>query len=71
MWRLAAETGAVGVEIAVAIALGYLGGTWLDEKFHSTPWLKWIGFAAGLGASVKALARVTRKYKKSLEQDDD
>lgn len=67
MWRLAGSTGAVGLEIAAAIAIGYFGGGYLDDRFHSTPWLKWIGFAAGIGAAVKALVRVTRNYKKSLE----
>ena len=70
MWRTAAQTGAVGIEIAVSIAIGYFGGVWLDGKFHSTPWLKWIGFGAGIGAAIKALVRVTRSYKKSLNQDE-
>ena len=69
MWRIAAETGAVGLEIAVAVAVGYYGGDYLDGRFHSTPWFKWIGFCAGIGASVKALARVVRRYKKSLDDD--
>ncbi len=64
MWRTAGSTGAVGFEIAVAIAIGYFGGQYLDDRFHSTPWLKWIGFAAGIGAAVKALVRVTRSYNK-------
>jgi F0F1-type ATP synthase assembly protein I len=64
MMRAAASTGAVGIEIALAIYVGYFGGEWLDNKFHSTPWLKWIGFAAGIGAAIKSLVRVTRKYNK-------
>ena len=71
MWRLAAETGAVGLEIAVAIAIGYFGGLWLDNKFHSTPWLKWIGFGAGIGAAIKALVRVTRRYTRTTAKEDD
>jgi hypothetical protein len=63
-------TGAVGIEIAVALTIGYFGGNWLDGKFHSTPWLKWIGFGAGIGAGIKALVRVTRDYKKSLTKDE-
>ena len=70
MWRTAAWTGAVGIEIALCLVIGYLGGNWLDGKFHSTPWLKWIGFGAGIGAAIKALVRVTRNYKKSLKEDE-
>ncbi len=67
MWRVAGQTGAVGIEVAVAILIGYFGGQYLDSKFHSTPWLKWIGLGAGIGAAVKALVRVTRKYLKQQE----
>ena len=71
MWAIAASAGAVGIEIAAAIALGYFGGAWLDSKFHSTPWLKWIGFCAGVGAAIKALMRVVRTYNKSLDSNKD
>jgi ATP synthase protein I len=70
MWRTAAQTGAVGIEIALCLVIGYFGGDWLDGRFHSTPWLKWIGFGAGIGAAIKALVRVTRSYKNSLKNDE-
>ena len=70
MWAIAASTGAVGIEIAVAIGIGYFGGQYLDRKLGMTPWLTWVGFAAGVGASIKALIRVVRTYQKSLEQDE-
>jgi ATP synthase protein I len=69
MWATAASTGAVGIEIAVAIGIGYFGGQYLDRKLGLAPWCMWLGFAAGIGASIKALIRVVRTYKKSLEQD--
>ncbi len=69
MVGIAASTGAVGIEIAAAIAVGFFGGEWLDSRFHSTPWLKWIGFAAGIGAAIKALIRVTRSYAKQFPKE--
>jgi ATP synthase protein I len=69
MWGIAASTGAVGLEIAVAIGIGYLGGQYLDRKLGVAPWLMWVGFAAGVGAGIKALVRVVRSYKKSLQED--
>jgi ATP synthase protein I len=69
MWATAASTGALGIEIAVAIGIGYFGGHYLDRKLGSEPWLAWLGFAAGLGASAKAVIRVVRSYQKSLEED--
>jgi F0F1-type ATP synthase assembly protein I len=69
MWETAASAGAVGIEIAVAIVIGYFGGQYLDRKLGVAPWLTWVGFAAGVGAGIKALIRVVRNYNKSLEKD--
>jgi F0F1-type ATP synthase assembly protein I len=69
MWRIAGTTGAVGIEIAAAIGIGYLGGHYLDHKFGTQPWIGYIGLLAGIGAAVKALVRVTRAYKR--DQGDD
>jgi len=70
MWRIAGNTGAVGIEVAVAITIGYFGGHWLDGKLHTAPWLTYLGFVAGIGAAIKALVRVARAYKKkNLEED--
>lgn len=71
MWRIAGSTGAVGIEVAVAIVIGYLGGHWLDGKFRTAPWLAIIGFAAGIGAAIKALVRVTRAYQKKNSDSND
>jgi len=69
MWGVAASTGAVGLEIAVAIGIGYLGGQYLDRRLGTAPWFMWVGFVAGVGAGIKALVRVVRSYKKSLAED--
>jgi ATP synthase protein I len=71
MWAVAASTSAVGLEIALAIGIGYFGGRYLDGKLGSAPWLAWVGFGAGVGAGIKALIRVVRTYQKSLENDDE
>ena len=69
MWGIAGSTGAVGIEIAVAISIGYFGGQYLDRRLGVAPWLTWVGFAAGVGAGIKALIRVVRSYKKDLEEE--
>jgi len=69
MWATAASTGAVGIEIAAAIGIGYFGGQYLDRRLGVAPWFMWVGFAAGVGASIKALVRVVRSYQKSLQED--
>jgi len=70
MWTIAGTTGAVGLEIAAAIGIGYLGGQYLDRRLGTAPWLTWLGFAAGIGAAIKALVRVVRSYQKSLDDED-
>lgn len=70
MWAVAGSTGAVGLEISIAIGIGYFGGRYLDGKLGSAPWLEWIGFAAGVGAGIKALVRVVRTYQRSLENEE-
>ena len=70
MWGTAASASAVGIEIAVAIGLGYFGGQYLDRKLGTAPWLSWVGFAAGIGAAIKALVRVVRSYQKSLDDEN-
>jgi F0F1-type ATP synthase assembly protein I len=69
MWAIAGTTGAVGLEIAAAIGIGYLGGQYLDRKLGITPWLTWVGFGAGVGAAIKALVRVVRSYQKGLDEE--
>ena len=70
LWTIAGTTGAVGLEIAVAIGIGYFGGQYLDHKLGVAPWLTWVGFAAGVGAGIKALVRVVRSYRKTLDEED-
>jgi ATP synthase protein I len=70
MWRIAGTTGAVGIEIAVAICIGYLGGHYLDRKLGTQPWLSYLGLLAGIGAAVKALVRLSRDYKRDQKRSD-
>ena len=71
MWRVVGSAGAIGFEIAVAISIGYFGGTFLDKKFGTKPWLMYFGLLVGVGAAIKALVRLTRDYKRSSGGGDD
>ena len=71
MWAVAGSTGAVVIEIAVAIGIGYFGGQYLDRRLGVAPWLTWVGFAAGVGAGITALIRVVHSYQKSLDDDQE
>jgi ATP synthase protein I len=60
MWALASRYSAVGIEMAAGVGVGAWAGNWLDGRFNSGPWGLLAGFAVGLGAAVKAVARVIR-----------
>lgn len=41
--------------VAASVAVGYLGGKWLDGKFDTTPWLAVVGFLLGVATSMKVM----------------
>ena len=71
MWRIAGKTGAVGFEVFLSVVIGYFGGKWLDDRFHTGPWLTYLGFASGVGAAIKALVRISRQYRRQTAAEDE
>ena len=65
---MAAQVGAVGLEMGLAVAIGYVCGAWLDEKFGTAPYLGLVGLLAGVGAAGKALWSTARKLNKDQTQ---
>lgn len=61
----------IGLELGLSIALGYLGGQWLDDKLGTEPWLKWIGLGFGLAAGALSLYRVVRRAQRMMEEEDE
>jgi F0F1-type ATP synthase assembly protein I len=62
--------GSFGIEIAAYVAIGFMGGPWLDHKLHTEPWFKWLGWVVGIGAPINAFVRIIRDYNKSLKNDE-
>ena len=46
--KLAARVSGVGLEIVLAMGVGFLGGRGLDGRFDTSPWLASIGFLLGV-----------------------
>ena len=61
-WRKALEVASVGLEMAIAIAIGFLVGRYLDRRFGTEPYLLVLFGVAGIGAAFKALWRTARRY---------
>lgn len=70
-WYQLADVGSVGLEMGIAVAIGYFGGRWLER--HVTfwaPWTTYIGLAVGFGAAALAIVRTTRKYLAQLRAEE-
>ncbi len=67
----AARHSTIGLEIGLSIALGVLGGRWLDGKFDTTPWLTILGFGFGIAAAIRSVyATIQRARAATREQVD-
>lgn len=63
MWRLAGRYSAVGIEMAVAVALGTGAGWWLDSKLETDPIFLIFGIIVGTGAAAKTVIRIAKTTK--------
>jgi len=60
MWKTTARVSAIGLEMAVAIVIGYLIGRWLDRRFDCKPWLTLVFLLVGVAAGFRGLIRVAQ-----------
>jgi ATP synthase protein I len=59
--KLATRVSAVGLEMVLAVLVGYFGGRWLDGHFGTGPYLTYTGFVLGLIAAFKSLWTIARR----------
>lgn len=62
--------GAVGIEVGLALLLGFVGGRWLDGQLDTAPWFKWLGLFFGLAAGVRSFYQVARRARKAMQSED-
>jgi F0F1-type ATP synthase assembly protein I len=60
----------VGLEVALSILFGLLGGQWLDARFGTEPWLMGFGLFFGVGAAARFLYRASKRGERALANDD-
>lgn len=58
--KLIGRFGSIGIEMVVAICIGFFGGQWLDGHFGTEPYLKYIGLVFGIAAGFRGLVRIAR-----------
>ncbi len=55
----------LGIEMCASVAIGVLGGQWLDQKFGTEPWLLLFGMVVGMGAAIKAIVRTVKALNRT------
>jgi len=58
---LGALTG-IGLMLGLSATLGFFLGRWLDDRWHTTPWLSLVGLFIGLGAGFVEIGRLLRRF---------
>ncbi|MCB9626156.1 MAG: AtpZ/AtpI family protein [Sandaracinaceae bacterium] len=64
------DVSTIGIEMAVSVIVGLMGGRWLDDKLATGSVFEIIGLLAGLAAAFRSLYRVARKVKQQLAVTD-
>jgi ATP synthase protein I len=68
-WQGLAALSALGIEIAAAVCIGALIGYWLDERFHTQPWLLLLFTGFGIAAAVKGVWRELKKFQQGQKKN--
>jgi len=69
-WFLYTDASSLGIEIAVAVTMGAVGGYYIERYLtHWSPWTMLLGFAFGVVVAAKAVLRTARAYQASLRRD--
>ncbi|NIM06100.1 MAG: hypothetical protein GTO55_07350 [Armatimonadetes bacterium] len=48
--------------LGISAGLGYWFGSWLDGRWHTSPWLSLVGLLLGMGAGFLETARLLRRF---------
>ncbi|HOT12637.1 MAG TPA: AtpZ/AtpI family protein, partial [Polyangiaceae bacterium] len=62
--------GTVGLDFAVAVTIGLLGGWWLDKKVGWTPWLTIVGLLFGVAAGFNILFKAAKRLREQTEREE-
>jgi len=65
----AASYSTVGLELAVSILLGLLGGHWLDGRFATGPLLTFVGLGFGCAAGFRFVYRAATRMRNEADAE--
>lgn len=58
------------MEMAIAVVIGAVGGSWLDERYGTRPWVALTGLILGVAAGFRAILRVVRDHERAMKAQD-
>ncbi len=61
----------LGLEFAVAVALGAGGGYWADLRWHMMPWLTVLGVLAGFSLGMYIVIKEAKRMARADRLDKD
>lgn len=67
-FKSAAAYSSLGLEIALSVLFGLLGGQWLEKKLPLGGWLTLAGLAFGIAAAGRAIYRALARANREAEQ---
>ena len=65
--ELAARFLSAGIELAVAVVVGYFAGRWADKQLNTAPYLGFLGLLLGITAGFRALYTQAKAAQKQAE----
>jgi ATP synthase protein I len=63
-YRQLARVSAIGLEMGLCVAIGLAIGYFLDQHFHTKPWLTLIFLLLGIAAAFRGLFSLTKDIDK-------
>jgi F0F1-type ATP synthase assembly protein I len=67
--RQAAVLSAIPGFLVVPPVVGVLLGRWLDQRYHTAPWLLLVFLLLGFGSGVRLVVRTLKQVREMQERD--
>ena len=69
LMRQAAVLSAIPGFLVVPPVVGVLVGRWLDQRYHTAPWLLLVFLLLGFGTGIRLVVRTLRTAREMQERD--
>ena len=69
LMRQAAILSAIPGFLVVPPVIGVFVGRWLDQRYHTAPWLLLVFLLLGFGTGIRLIVRTLRQAREMQERD--